>query len=131
VISCGRCDDEALWKQLREAYTAAGIYNHAQGDVEGFLSGLELVPPGVVSAQSWRGGWHDLPVAPPVRCTSSPGSRESRSESARRHGRITSLRRFARLVHRASWRRVPWNATARAILGRAGGGNHELPAAAR
>ena len=24
VISCAGCDDEALWKQLREAYTAAG-----------------------------------------------------------------------------------------------------------
>jgi hypothetical protein len=65
AISCGRCDDEALWKQLRAAYTAAGICNHAPGDVEGLLAGLELVSPGLVAAQNWRGGWHDVPAAPP------------------------------------------------------------------
>ena len=27
VISCGRCDDEEMWKQLSEAYTAADAYN--------------------------------------------------------------------------------------------------------
>jgi len=59
VISCGRCDDQALWDQLREAYTAASAYNHAPGDVEGFLAGLELVPPGLVAAQNWQGGSND------------------------------------------------------------------------
>ena len=29
AVSCGRCDDEVLWKQLSEAYTAADWYNHA------------------------------------------------------------------------------------------------------
>ena len=65
VISCGWCDDEGLWAKLREAYTAAGLYNHGPGEVEGFLAGLELVPPGLVAAQSWRGGWHDVPAAAP------------------------------------------------------------------
>ena len=65
VISCARCDDEALWKQLSVAYTAADIYNHSPAEVAGFLAGLELVPPGLVAAQSWRGGWHDVPTAPP------------------------------------------------------------------
>jgi hypothetical protein len=65
VISCGRCDDEALWKQLSEAYTAVGLYNHSPDEVAGFLTGLELVPPGLVPAQRWRGGWHDVPTAPP------------------------------------------------------------------
>ena len=65
VISCGRCDDEALWKQLQEAYTAADAYNHSPDEVAGFLAGLELVPPGVVAAQNWRGGWHDVPATPP------------------------------------------------------------------
>jgi hypothetical protein len=55
VISCGRCDDEVLRKQLSEAYTADS-YNHAPGEMESFLAGLELVPPGVVAAQNWRGG---------------------------------------------------------------------------
>jgi len=54
VISCGRCDDQALWHQLREAYTAASVYNHAPADVEGFLADLEFVPPGLVAAQNWR-----------------------------------------------------------------------------
>lgn len=65
VISCGRCDDEVLWKQLSEAYTAAEIFNHSPADVEGFLAGLEIVPPGIVAAPNWRGGWHDAPAAPP------------------------------------------------------------------
>jgi S-adenosyl methyltransferase len=65
VISCGRCDDEALWDQLREAYTAADVHNHTPVELAGFLAGLELVPPGLVAAQSWRGGWHDAPVTPP------------------------------------------------------------------
>ncbi len=65
VISCGRCDDDAMWKQLREAYTAADSYNHTRRQVTGFLSGLEPVPPGIVAAQNWRGGWHDVPSAPP------------------------------------------------------------------
>ena len=46
AISCGRCDDEALRKQFGEAYTADDLYNHSPGEVEGFLGGLELVPPG-------------------------------------------------------------------------------------
>ena len=65
VISCGRCDDQALWDQLREAYTAASAYNHAPGDVEGFLAGLELVPPGLVAAQNWQGGSNDAPSTVP------------------------------------------------------------------
>ena len=40
VLSCGRCDDETLWKQFSEAYTAADLYNHSPGEVEGFLVGL-------------------------------------------------------------------------------------------
>ena len=65
VISCGRCDDKELWDELSSAYTAAPVCNHAPGDVEGFLAGLEFVPPGLTAAQNWRGGWHDAPAAPP------------------------------------------------------------------
>ena len=65
VISCGRCDDEALWAQLSKAYTAAKVHNHAPAEIEKFLDGLEPAPPGVVPAQSWRGDWHDTPVTPP------------------------------------------------------------------
>jgi len=65
VISCGRCDDEALWAQLSKTCAAAEVRNHTPAEIEGFLDGLEPVPPGVVPAQSWRGGWHEAPVAPP------------------------------------------------------------------
>jgi hypothetical protein len=65
AVSCGRCDDEAMWQQLSEAYTAAAAYNHTPAEVAGFPAGLELVPPGLTAAQSWRGGWHDVPVTPP------------------------------------------------------------------
>ena len=65
VISCVRCDDQELWDQLSSAYTAAPVCDHAPGDVEGFLAGLELVPPGLVATQNWRGGWHDAPTTPP------------------------------------------------------------------
>lgn len=65
VITCGRCDDEALWAQLSQAHTAAEVYNHARAEIDGFLDGLELVPPGIVAAQSWRGGWHEVPAASP------------------------------------------------------------------
>jgi hypothetical protein len=65
VISCGRCDDETLWAQLSKAYTAAEAHNHTQAEIEGFLDGLEPVPPGVVPAQGWRGGRRDAPAAPP------------------------------------------------------------------
>jgi S-adenosyl methyltransferase len=65
VISSGRCDDEALWAQLSKAYIAAEVHNHPPAEIERFLNGLGLVPPGVVPAQSWRGGWHDAPAAPP------------------------------------------------------------------
>jgi hypothetical protein len=64
VISCGRSDDEEPWKQFSEAFTAADSYNHSPDEVTGFLAGLGLVPPGLVAAPNWRGGWH-VPVAPP------------------------------------------------------------------
>ena len=36
VISCGRSDDEELWKQFSEAFTAADSYNHPPDEVKGF-----------------------------------------------------------------------------------------------
>ena len=65
VISCWRCDDDTLWTQLRKAYTAAPAYNHGPGEVQGFLAGLDLVPPGIAATQYCRPGWRDAPVTPP------------------------------------------------------------------
>jgi hypothetical protein len=65
VLSCGRCDDEALWNQLRDAYTAAEVHNHTSAEIERVLGGLELIPPGLVPAQNWRGGSNDVPSTAP------------------------------------------------------------------
>lgn len=59
VISTGRCEDETLWARLSQAYTAADLYNHTPAESRRFLAGLELVPPGLVAVQGWRGGWHE------------------------------------------------------------------------
>ena len=64
VVSCARFDDGAVWKQVRAACTAAAPRNHARGQVAGFLAGLEIVPPGLTTAQGWRGGWPDVRVTP-------------------------------------------------------------------
>lgn len=65
VISCVRCDDEALWAKLSKAYTAAEVHNHTPAEIEGFLDGLETVSLGVVPAHGWRGGSRDAPATPP------------------------------------------------------------------
>jgi hypothetical protein len=57
-------DDEVLWKQLQSAYTAGTLYNHSLADVASFLDGLELVPPGVGLAHTWRGGMPDPGLVP-------------------------------------------------------------------
>ncbi len=87
VISSGRCDDEGLWEQLREAYTAADIWNHPPGEVEGLLAGLEAVPRG---SPGRRTGGEDGTTSPPrrpARSTCWPGSRASRNKDrgTRRH----------------------------------------------
>jgi len=65
VISCVRCDDEALWAKLSQAYTATKAYNHTPAEIEGFLDGLETVSLGIVPAHGWRGDSHDAPATPP------------------------------------------------------------------
>jgi hypothetical protein len=65
VISSGRCADEALWAQLSGRDPAVRVHNHAPAEIAGFLDGLELVPPGLVAAQVWRGGRPEVPTVPP------------------------------------------------------------------
>jgi O-methyltransferase involved in polyketide biosynthesis len=64
VVSILRCDDLELWTRGRPLYTAGNSRNHTREEVASFLSGLELVPPGLVEARSWRGGMPD-PGLPP------------------------------------------------------------------
>jgi hypothetical protein len=48
--------DEGKFGTGRAAYTAGDLFNHSPGEIAGFFEGLEMVPPGVVLARSWRGG---------------------------------------------------------------------------
>jgi S-adenosyl methyltransferase len=57
-------DDEVLWKQLQSAYTAGTLYNHSRADIASFLDGLELVPPGIALAHTWRAGMPDPGLVP-------------------------------------------------------------------
>jgi S-adenosyl methyltransferase len=68
MISCGRCDDETLWNELRDASVDTAAYNHTPADIKGFLAKLDLVPPGLVAAQNWRGGRADVPSTVPESC---------------------------------------------------------------
>jgi hypothetical protein len=65
VITMPRFDDAEVFRQVRQAYTPARLYNHAPGAVASFFGGLALTPPGLVPAQNWRGGWHDVPTTKP------------------------------------------------------------------
>ena len=65
MISCGRCDDELQWKQLREAYTAAVAHNHTPAEVESFLACLaQARPSGAVSVQKLAGCPARTPATP-------------------------------------------------------------------
>ena len=66
VISCGRNDDPAMWQQMRENYTAAATYNHSRDELRSFFGTLQLVPPGLALARSWRGGMSNVPDRPPA-----------------------------------------------------------------
>lgn len=43
---------------------AARLFRHTVADVEGWLSGLDLVEPGVADVRSWRGGWSEQRLKP-------------------------------------------------------------------
>jgi S-adenosyl methyltransferase len=64
AISCGRNDDPDMWQRMRENYTAAATYNHTRDELRSFFGTLQLVPPGLTVAQTWRGGIADVPDRP-------------------------------------------------------------------
>jgi SAM-dependent methyltransferase len=64
IVSVGRCDDPDLWARGRAVYTAGDSRNHSREEIAACLGGLDLVPPGLVPARSWRGGMPD-PGLPP------------------------------------------------------------------
>jgi S-adenosyl methyltransferase len=65
AISCGRNDDPVMWQRMRESYTAATTYNHSRDELRSFFGALQLIPPGLALARTWRGGLADVPDRPP------------------------------------------------------------------
>jgi DNA-binding HxlR family transcriptional regulator/O-methyltransferase involved in polyketide biosynthesis len=55
VISVGRADGKQSAK-FRRAYQAASLYDHGREEVAAWLSGLDLVPPGMTQARAWHPG---------------------------------------------------------------------------
>jgi len=54
AVSCAHYEDEALNERIRAMYGAGTWVNHDRDAVRSFLAGLDIVPPGVVTAQRWR-----------------------------------------------------------------------------
>ena len=63
IMSAGYASDEGTGQRVEDAYTAAKVWNHDAEEFAGFFGGLEMVPPGVCDARSWRAGWRDARVA--------------------------------------------------------------------
>lgn len=64
VISCSRTDDSGLWDKS-ENYTAAAVHNHTRQEIVSFFHEMDLVPPGLVPVQAWRGGMPHVADKPP------------------------------------------------------------------
>ena len=52
------------WEKVSAAYRAAPAWNHPPETVRGFFAGLELVPPGLCDARTWRPGWGQACAVP-------------------------------------------------------------------
>lgn len=55
VISVGRADGD-LGAKYRRAYRAASAYTHGRDEVAAWLSGLDLISPGMTQARAWHPG---------------------------------------------------------------------------
>lgn len=56
IVSVGHYEDHALYERLCAAYPSQPYYNHSAQDIAGWLSGLDLVPPGIAEARRWVAG---------------------------------------------------------------------------
>jgi O-methyltransferase involved in polyketide biosynthesis len=63
IISVGS-GSSSEGENFTSEYTAARIYIHSREDIESFFSGLDLVPPGVVSVRDWSGDSPALDLEP-------------------------------------------------------------------
>jgi hypothetical protein len=73
VMSVGTADP-AIGNALAREYTAAEVYNHTVQEAAGFLSGVDLLPPGLVDADAWDPCAPERQPAPsPVRILAGVG----------------------------------------------------------
>ena len=67
AVSSVRYADLGLAARIAGMYSPGHLRNHALEDIAGWLGGLEVVPPGIVPAEGWRGDWGDCPRTPDPR----------------------------------------------------------------
>jgi O-methyltransferase involved in polyketide biosynthesis len=66
VLSMGIASGEAAEKFFRMySEGPSKLYQHSPEDFAAFFGSLELVPPGIGDARTWRPGWADVPAAAP------------------------------------------------------------------
>jgi O-methyltransferase involved in polyketide biosynthesis len=80
VISAVRYADEELAARMRRLYSAGTLVNHTEAEVAAWLGGLDVVPPGIVTVQGWRGEWGDHPGVPDPRAFVLAGAGRVRRE---------------------------------------------------
>jgi hypothetical protein len=75
ILSVPVLDDSPDADKIDSLYSAAAsqVHRHTVANVSSFFSGLDLVPPGVADARSWRAGWDTVPATPPRVITISTG----------------------------------------------------------
>jgi hypothetical protein len=84
VMSVGTADPH-IGNALAREYTAADVYNHTPEEAAEFLSGVDLLPPGLVNAYEWDPRASAQPPAPhPVQILAAVG-RKPRLEGSRSH----------------------------------------------
>jgi len=60
VVSVATTDDEEFIERARGSYTMSA-WNHGAREIEMWLDGLKLVPPGVTEVRRWTSGIDDSP----------------------------------------------------------------------
>lgn len=66
IVSTGHYEDKELADRLQRAATHARFFNHDAAAAASWLTGLEVVPPGVCGANQWVAGTGGVPSGRPA-----------------------------------------------------------------
>ena len=69
IVSTGTSTgtDPALIERLRSAYAGTTVVTaRSEHEIAAWLTGLDLVPPGLVDVRAWRAGWQQHKLTPPT-----------------------------------------------------------------